>query len=41
MHFFIGGGGSRPAAPFDWNHFPYSGLHQLLPSIGMIQPELA
>ena len=41
MHFFIGSGGSLPAVPPDANHLPYSGLHQLLPSHGMIQPELA
>src|SRR5687768_10425268 len=41
MHFFIAAGGSLPAVPSEANHLPYSGLHQLLPSTGMIQPELA
>src|SRR6188508_1918458 len=41
MHFFIAGGGSRPAEPPEANHLPYSGLHQESPLTGMIQPEVA
>ena len=33
----IASGGSLPCAPSDANHFPYSGMYQLLPACGNSQ----